>query len=402
MAGRVFGMQSEIFAGVLLAGAAAAGLIVENISFLRPLYDAFLNTTMTVAIGDGKISKPLLLWINDGLMAIFFLLVGLEIKREVKRGALSTWQRAAMPVYGALGGIVVPVIVFLSIVGLESAESAGWAIPAATDIAFALGVLSLFGDRVPPALKTFLLALAVVDDLAAIIIIALFFTDSLSIYALGTAALALGALLAMNLGGVKKGAPYILLGLLLWVAVLKSGVHATLAGVALGFLIPLEADKNGRSIATEYEHGLHPWVAFGVMPIFAFANAGVPLGGITLDTVLAPLPLGIAAGLFIGKQVGVFGFVYVAVKAGLATKPSDITWQKVYGAACLAGIGFTMSLFIGSLAFEDIAMANAVRMGVLMGSISSGLLGAFVLYRSAQAAPIRIDELEPEYPEPLR
>ena len=275
-------------AGLLLAAAAATGLIVENISVLQPFYDAFLNTQMTVAVGEGKISKPLLLWINDGLMAIFFLLVGLEIKREVKRGALSTWQRAAMPVYGALGGIVVPVAVFLGIVGLDQAETAGWAIPAATDIAFALGVLSLFGDRIPPTLKTFLLALAVVDDLAAIIIIALFFTDGLSIAALSTAAIALGALIAMNLGGLKRGAPYIVVGLILWVAVLKSGVHATLAGVALGFLIPLEQDKDGRSIATEFEHGLHPWVAFGVMPIFAFANAGVPLSGVSLETLLAP------------------------------------------------------------------------------------------------------------------
>ena len=382
MATRVFGIQSDIFAGLLLAAAAATGLIVENISILQPFYDAFLNTKMTVAVGDGKISKPLLLWINDGLMAIFFLLVGLEIKREVKRGALSTWQRAAMPVYGAIGGIVAPVLVFIAIVGIDSAESAGWAIPAATDIAFALGVLSLFGDRVPPALKTFLLALAVVDDLAAIIIIALFFTEQLSVYALTVSLISLAALLAMNLYGLKRGAPYILLGIVLWVAVLKSGVHATLAGVALGFLIPLEADEDGRSLANEYEHGLHPWVAFFVMPVFAFANAGVPLSGITVEALIAPLPLGIALGLFVGKQIGVFGVVFAAVKLGLATKPQEISWRKVYGAACLAGIGFTMSLFIGSLAFEDTAMANAVRMGVLMGSIASGCLGALVLSRS--------------------
>jgi len=402
MAGRVFGVQPEIFAGLLLAAAAATGLIVENVPILQPLYDSFLNTKMTVAVGNGEISKPLLLWINDGLMAIFFLLIGLEIKREVKRGALSTWQRAALPVYGAIGGIVAPVAVFLGIVGIESAESAGWAIPAATDIAFALGVLSLFGDRIPPTLKTFLLALAVVDDLAAIMIIALFFTDQLSIYALSVAGVALIALLFMNLTGFKKGAPYILIGALLWVAVLKSGVHATLAGVALGFLIPLEADKNGRSLAQEYEHGLHPWVAFFVMPVFAFANAGVPLAGVTLDALLAPLPLGIALGLFVGKQVGIFGIVYGAVKLGLATKPEELNWYKIYGAACLAGIGFTMSLFIGSLAFDDIAMANAVRMGVLMGSISSGILGAIILYHGTKAVPIAMTELEPDHPEPLR
>ena len=396
MAGRIMGIQPDIFAGLLLATAAATGLIVENIAVLQPWYDAFLNTKMTVAIGDGKISKALLLWINDGLMAIFFLLVGLEIKREVKRGALSTWQRAALPVYGAVGGIIAPVAIFLGIVGLEAAETQGWAIPAATDIAFALGVLSLFGDRIPATLKTFLLALAVVDDLAAIIIIALFFTDQLSIQALTVSGLALTALLGMNLTGVKKGAPYILIGIILWVAVLKSGVHATLAGVALGFLIPLEANKEGRSLANDYEHALHPWVAFFVMPIFAFANAGVPLSGVTADVLLSPLPLGIALGLFLGKQIGVFGIVYGAVKLGLATKPDELSWKKIYGAACLAGIGFTMSLFIGSLAFEDVTMANAVRMGVLMGSIASGILGSLVLYTSTRRAPIGVKEYEPE------
>jgi len=247
-----------------------------------------------------------------------------------------------------------------------------------------------------------LLPLAVVDDLDAIMIIALFLTDQLSIYALSVAGVALIALLFMNLTGFKKGAPYILIGALLWVAVLKSGVHATLAGVALGFLIPLEADKNGRSLAQEYEHGLHPWVAFFVMPVFAFANAGVPLAGGTLDALLAPLPLGIALGLFVGKQVGIFGIVYGAVKLGLATKPEELNWYKIYGAACLAGIGFTMSLFIGSLAFDDIAMANAVRMGVLMGSISSGILGAIILYHGTKAVPIAMTELEPDHPEPLR
>lgn len=385
---RVLGLPSEVAAGLLLAAAALLGLIVENVGALRPYYDAFLTTKMTVALGDATISKALLLWINDGLMAIFFLLVALEIKREVKRGALSTWSRAAMPVYGAIGGMVVPVLVFLAIVGIDTAESRGWAIPAATDIAFALGVLSLFGNRVPPSLKTFLLALAVVDDLGAIIIIALFFTESLSFGALSIAGLALIGLAVLNARGVTKGAPYILLGLVLWTAVLKSGVHATLAGVALGFLIPLEADAKGKSLAQEYEHGLHPWVAFLVMPVFAFANAGVPLGGVSLDALLQPLPLGIAAGLFIGKQVGIFGIVWLAVKAGLAQRPPDMTWRKIYGVACLAGIGFTMSLFIGALAFETPEQANAVRIGVLMGSISSGLLGAFILARSRERTPV--------------
>ena len=385
MASKVMGMSAEVVGGLVLASAAALGLLVKNIGPLEPLYDAFLSTYATVAIGDAKISKPLLLWINDGLMAIFFLLVGLEIKREVVRGRLSSWSKAALPFYGAIGGMAVPIAVFVGIVGTEAAESAGWAIPAATDIAFALGVLALFGERVPPALKTFLLALAVIDDLGAIIIIALFFTEQLSIAAISVSAAALAAVLALNLSGVKRGTPYVLLGLILWVAVLKSGVHATLAGVALGFLIPLKPDAEGRSLAQEYEHGLHPWVAFLVLPMFAFANAGVPLNGLSIETLTTPLTLGIAAGLFFGKQVGIFGISVLAVYTGLAQKATEITWAKLYGAACLAGIGFTMSLFIGTLAFEDPLHQDQVRMGVLMGSLASGLLGAFVLSR----APVR-------------
>lgn len=384
MATRVFGVPSEIFAGLMLAGAAALGMIVKNTAATESLYDAFLSLKTTVAIGEAKISKPLLLWINDGLMAIFFLLVGLEIKREVKRGALSTWRRAALPVYGALGGVVVPVLVFLGIVGIDSAESSGWAIPAATDIAFALGVLSLFGDKIPPTLKTFLLALAVVDDLVAIIIIALFFTESLSLMALSVASIALIGLGLLNYHNVTRATGYVLLGLVLWVAVLKSGVHATLAGVALGFLVPLRADDEGFSLAQSWEHGLHPWVSFLVMPLFAFANAGVSLKGVSFDALLAPLPLGIAAGLFFGKQFGVFGVAALAVKTGLAAKPDEISWKKLYGVSCLAGIGFTMSLFIGSLAFSDPALNDGVRLGVLTGSIMSGLLGALILARSSK------------------
>ena len=384
MASRVFGVSSEIFAGLMLAGAAALGMIAKNTAATESLYDAFLSLKTTVAIGEAKISKPLLLWINDGLMAIFFLLVGLEIKREVKRGALSTWRRAALPVYGAVGGVVVPVLVFLGIVGIESAESSGWAIPAATDIAFALGVLSLFGDKIPPTLKTFLLALAVVDDLVAIIIIALFFTESLSLTALSIATLALVGLGLLNYRNVTRATGYVLLGMVLWVAVLKSGVHATLAGVALGFLVPLRADDEGYSLAQSWEHGLHPWVSFLVMPLFAFANAGVSLKGVSFDALFAPLPLGIALGLFFGKQFGVFGVATLAVKTGLAAKPDEISWKKLYGVSCLAGIGFTMSLFIGSLAFSDPALNDGVRLGVLTGSIMSGLLGALILSRSSK------------------
>ncbi|MBC6442998.1 MAG: Na+/H+ antiporter NhaA [Rhodobacteraceae bacterium] len=389
MAVRVFGVSSEVAAGLVLAAGAVLGLIFENIAFLSVIYDRLLDTVMTIAVGESKIEKPLLLWINDGLMAIFFLYVALEIKKEIVRGALSTWTRAAMPVYGAIGGIVAPALVFIGIVGIDSAEARGWAIPAATDIAFALGVLSLLGNRVPPELKTFLLALAVVDDLAAIMIIAIFYTAGMSFAALVTAAVASGVLFFMNRRRVTSAAPYIIVGLIMWAAVLKSGVHATLAGVVLGLFIPISEDKNGRSLAIDMKNGLHNWVAFLIMPVFAFANAGVPLAGFTLETLMQPLPLAIAAGLFIGKQIGVFGCTFAAVKLGLAFKPDVITWRKVYGTACLAGIGFTMSLFIGGLAFPDPEPQNLVRAGVLVGSLASGVLGMTLLMWSRKNEPVR-------------
>lgn len=385
MAGRVLGMSTETAGGVALATGAVLGLVFENTAVLAPIYDQLLDLTTTVAIGENAISKPLLLWINDGLMAVFFLLVALEIKREVKKGALATWNQAALPVYGAIGGLILPALIFIGIVGIDSMEAKGWAIPAATDIAFALGVLSLFGSRVPPILKTFLLALAVVDDLAAIVIIALFYTSELSLMALATAGLLLASLTALNLAGVKRGAPYIILGIILWAAVLKSGVHATLAGVALGFAIPLEPDARGRSMGERYEHGLHPWSAFLIMPVFAFANAGVPLAGLTFADLAQPLTMGVALGLFLGKQVGIFGLVWLAVRAGLAAKPDQVSWLQIYAAALIAGIGFTMSLFIGGLAFEDPAHQNLVRLGVLAGSLTSGVCGAALLAIATRA-----------------
>lgn len=372
-------LNPEALAGLLLGAAAVLGVLSENISVLRPLYDMLLDAKLTVAVGAAGVSKPLLLWINDGLMAIFFLLVALEIKRDVYEGSLSTWKRAALPVYAAIGGMAVPALIFLGIVGLDSPEAKGWAIPAATDIAFALGVLSLFGNRVPTELKTFLLALAVVDDLGAIGIIALFYTSDLTLAALLLALLAGAGLVALNLSGVRRFAPYVLLGIVLWVCVLKSGVHATLAGVALGFAIPLLADEQGRSPAKAAEHGLHGWVTFMVMPLFAFANAGVPLEGVTLDQLFAPLSLAIMMGLFVGKQVGVFGFAYAAIAMGLAKPPKQATLLQLYGVSLLAGIGFTMSLFIGSLAFADPEHQNLIRIGVISGSILSGILGASVL-----------------------
>jgi NhaA family Na+:H+ antiporter len=390
MAGKVLGLQSEVAGGLALAMGAVLGLLFENIGILSPLYDSLLNLTTTVAIGESKISKPLLLWINDGLMAVFFFLVALEIKREVVLGALSKWSRAALPVYGAFGGIVGPALIFLGIVGIDSLEAKGWAIPAATDIAFALGVLSLLGNRVPSELKTFLLALAVVDDLAAIVIIAIFFTAELSVSALTIAGMSLAGLVLLNRFGVTKGAPYVLLGLVLWASVLKSGVHATLAGVALGFAIPLKPGKNGRSLLRDYEHALHPWVAFLIMPVFAFANAGVPLGGFAASDLLLPLPMGVALGLFLGKQIGVFGVSFVAIKLGLAVKPDSISWRMLYGTSLLAGIGFTMSLFVGGLAFADVGHQNLVRLGVLVGSAASGIAGVAVLIYSSPKQPVRV------------
>jgi len=363
----------------LLAAAALAGVLFENIAGLKPLYDSLLTLKLTVAIEDAAIAKPLLLWINDGLMAIFFMLVALEIKREIRVGALSDWGRAALPVYGAIGGIALPAAIFVLVVGPGSPEAKGWAIPAATDIAFSIAVLSLFGNRVPLALRSFLLPLAVVDDLAAIGIIAVFYTIDLSTSALILSGIALVALAALNLAGVRRAGPYILVGLVLWACVLKSGVHATLAGVALGFAIPHSPDRNGRSVLLEIEHVLHPWVAYLVMPLFAFANAGVPLGGLSIEGFANPLTLAVVLGLFVGKQAGVFGLAWGAIRLGLARPPEGASLVQLYGVSLLAGIGFTMSLFIGTLAFSDSEHQDAVRLGVLVGSLLSALVAAIVL-----------------------
>ena len=379
-------MSTETKAGLILGVAALAGLVFENFGALRPWYDMLLGANFTISIEGNAISKPLLLWINDGLMAVFFLFVALEIKKEIVVGALSNWQRAALPVYGAIGGMAVPALVFLGIVGIESAEARGWAIPAATDIAFALGVLSLMGNRVPPSLKVFLLALAIVDDLAAIAIIAAFYTNELSLTALGLGVGGLVILLGMNLMGVRRIGMYIIVGLILWVCVLKSGVHATLAGVALGFAVPIKRDPEGYSPLITLKTTIAPYVSFFVMPVFAFANAGVPLGGLSLADLTAPLTLAIAAGLFIGKQIGVFGLAWGAVKLGLAQRPEGASFLQIYGVSLLAGIGFTMSLFIGTLAFSDVEHQNAVRLGVLAGSLMSGLLGAAVLIWAGRPA----------------
>ncbi len=359
--------------------AALLALAMSN-SMLSGLYHSLLDTPVIVQFGALAIDKPLLLWINDGLMAIFFFLVGLEIKRELLDGELSSWQKASLPAIAALGGMVAPALIYLAFNRGDAVALHGWAIPTATDIAFALGVLALVGNRVPLALKVFLLALAILDDLGAIVIIALFYTEDLSLFSLSIAAIGGGALFLLNRQHVMRIAPYLLIGLVMWVSILKSGVHATLAGVVIALAIPL----NGRSAAEpsllkRLEKALHPWVVFAVMPLFAFANAGVPLTGLSPEDLLAPVPLGIACGLFFGKQAGIMAFSWAAARLGICRLPTGIGWGQMYAVSLLAGIGFTMSLFIGTLAFSDPELARSVRIGVLSGSTLSALVGYAVL-----------------------
>ena len=373
----------EASGGILLGLSAIAALIVAN-SALQPSYEWLLNLPFAVTLGGEGLEKPLILWINDGLMAVFFFLIGLELKREILEGKLKNPRDVILPGLAAVGGMAVPALVYLFFNWGNPDTIGGWAIPAATDIAFALGVLALVGSRVPAALKVFLLTLAILDDLGAIVIIALFYTAELKVDYLFLSLLPLGAMLWLNLKGSHRMAPILLLGVVLWVLVLKSGVHATLAGVITAFLIPLK-DKWGKSPLHALEHGLSPYVLFFIVPVFAFANAGVSLAGIELGDMLAPLPLGIALGLIVGKQIGVFGATWATVKLGFAQLPHGVTWAHIYGLSCLAGIGFTMSLFIGSLSFADPELMNAVRLGVLSGSLISGVVGFAVLRMSATA-----------------
>ena len=372
-------IRHEAFSGILLFAAAILALALDNSAFSW-LYDAILETPVTLRIGALALDKPLLLWINDGLMAIFFLLAGLEIKREVLQGQLSSRAQMILPALGALGGIVIPAAIYAAFNASDPVLARGWAIPAATDIAFALGVLALLGRHVPPSLKLFLLALAILDDLGAILIIAFFYTSELSAGPLIMAALAICGLAILNWRGVTRLAPYILLGVVLWASVLKSGIHATLAGVVLAMFIPMRGrSKEDDSPLLHLEHALHPYVAYGIMPIFAFANAGVSLAGVNLETLTRPLPLAIATALFIGKQIGVFGAVWLTIKAGLARRPEGAGWIHIYGLSLLAGIGFTMSLFIGMLSFSDPQHAAGVRIGVMTGSLLSAIVGYGVL-----------------------
>jgi NhaA family Na+:H+ antiporter len=373
-------LQKESTGGLLLVVAACIAMAIEN-SPLDFLYNALLETPVSVQVGALVLHKPLLLWINDGLMAVFFFLIGLEIKREVTEGELSDPARLVIPAIAAVGGMLVPALVYIALNQGDPAALSGWAIPTATDIAFALGVLSLLGKRVPYALKLFLLTLAVIDDLGAIIIIAVFYSGELSTAALVISASALIILFIINRRGVTRIAPYILVGTILWVAVLKSGVHATLAGVVLAFFIPLHDPASGASPLKYLEHTLHPYVAFAILPLFAFANTGIDFTGMGLSSLMHPVPLGIAAGLLVGKQIGVFGFSWIAIKLRLGKLPEGTGWLDLYGVAALCGIGFTMSLFISGLAAEQIGTGEMVdnRLGILLGSLLSAAIGYLVL-----------------------
>ncbi len=375
-------IHKESSAGIILIFVTILALFLQN-SFLSHFYTSFLHTPVEIRFGALHIAKPLLLWVNDGLMAIFFFLIGLEVKREVMEGHLSSLKQITLPAVAALGGMAIPALIFILFNKEDSFSLNGWAIPTATDIAFALGILSLLGPRIPVSLKIFLMALAIIDDLGAIVIIALFYTSDLSLLSITIASVALVVLFVMNRMNVAIKSAYIVVGIVLWVAVLKSGVHATLAGVALAFMIPLSSrDKHGKtfSMAKEMEHDLHHWVAFFILPLFAFVNAGVDLKGISPGEMSGTVPMGIMLGLFIGKQLGVFGFSWLAIKTGLASLPKESSWILLYGVSVLTGIGFTMSLFVDSLAYNDTQIYQyADKLAILLGSFFSGLLGYIIL-----------------------
>ncbi|MAM70903.1 MAG: Na+/H+ antiporter NhaA [Gammaproteobacteria bacterium] len=372
--------RQEYASGILLFLMAIAAMVAVN-SPLNSYYNALLGIFVEVRIGEFEIAKPLLPWINDGLMAIFFFHVGLEIKREMLAGKLSDLSTAVFPVCAAIGGIIMPALIYIMINYDSPTAMEGWAIPTATDIAFTLGVLALLGDRIPSGLKVFLLSLAVMDDLAAILIIAFFYTESPGVNSLLVVAAMLCLLFMFNRMKVTSLVPYVFVGLILWASVLKSGLHATLAGVILALFIPYEKGEGKRNLLVEIEEDLKTSVYFVILPIFAFANSGIYLGGLSFDSLLRPIPLGIIAGLLFGKQLGIFLFAWLSVKIGIARLPKGMNWKHLYGVALLCGIGFTMSLFISSLAFHSGDMNRMVddRLGIIVGSLLSGILGYLVL-----------------------
>ncbi len=379
-------LRLETAGGIILVIAAILAVVLAN-SPLEYLYSKTLNLNFTVMVENFGVSKPLFLWINDGFMAIFFLLVGLELKREVFEGQLSSADQIALPALAALGGLAIPAVMYWFVNRDNPQGVNGWAIPTATDIAFALAVLSLLGSRVPASLKVFLTTVAIFDDLAAIIIIAVFYSADLSTTALAAAGAGVFVLFVLNRLGVQSLAAYLIVGTIIWLFVLKSGVHATLAGIVVAAFIPLKANDD-HSPSRHLEHILHPWVAFGVLPVFAFANAGVSFAGVSSDAVFGTVSVGIMLGLFFGKQVGVFGMTALAIGLGIARKPEGSSWAMLYGVALLCGIGFTMSLFIGGLAFEHggFSQGAALRIGVISGSVASAFCGWLVLHLSLPKA----------------
>ncbi|WP_210330627.1 Na+/H+ antiporter NhaA [Aliikangiella sp. G2MR2-5] len=374
--------QKESSGGILLMIATLLALVLKN-SNLIDEYEAFLHLPVEIRISELQIDKPLILWINDGLMAIFFFLIGLEVKREIMEGELSSMAQITLPGFAAIGGMLVPALVYTFFNQGDEFAMRGWAIPTATDIAFALGILSLLGNRVPISLKMFLMALAIIDDLGAIVIIALFYTEDLSTVSLSVSLASLAALVVLNYLNVARRSLYIAIGIILWVSVLKSGVHATLAGVALAFTIPLTSKDsvgNEFSMLKHTEHQLHSWVAYLILPLFAFVNAGVDLKGLSVDAMLKEVPLGVFLGLFVGKQLGVFGFSWLAIKLKLAKLPERSNWPMLYAVSILTGIGFTMSLFVNSLAFGDTnAFQSGEKLAIILSSFISGLSGYLLL-----------------------
>jgi len=375
-------IKKESSSGIILILVTLLALILQN-SFLTDVYSKLLDIPVQISIGTFGIAKPLLLWVNDGLMAIFFFLIGLEIKREVLEGELSSKSQIALPAIAALGGMIMPALIFTLFNHSDTFVMKGWAIPTATDIAFALGILSLLGSRVPVSLKIFLMALAIMDDLGAIVIIALFYTSDLSFISIMIALSSIVCLGIMNQMNVIKKAAYLLVGLVLWISVLKSGVHATIAGVVLAFCIPLySTTSTGErfSMLKEMAHDLHFWVAFIILPLFAFVNAGIDLKDVSISALFSDVSLGIMLGLFLGKQLGVFGFSVLAIKLGIASLPKGCSFKQLYGIAILTGIGFTMSLFINSLAYNETNIFHyADKVAVLVGSFLSGIIGYLFL-----------------------
>lgn len=375
-------IEKESSSGILLIVATILALVLSN-TFMAPLYESFLHIPVEIRVGTLHLSKSLYHWVNEGLMTIFFLSIGLEVKREIMEGHLSSLRRMALPGIAAVGGMLVPATLYLLLNQGNAIAVNGWAIPTATDIAFALGILSLLGNRVSVSLKIFLMALAIIDDLGAVVIIALFYTAELATSSIIAAAVCLLILISFNMLGVTKKAAYFIVGTVLWVSVLKSGVHATLAGVVLAFTIPLAGkDRKQQTISPlkTLEHNLHFWVAFFILPLFAFVNAGVNITQIALGQMAGSVPLGIMLGLFVGKQLGVFSFSWLAIKLKLAAMPTDSNWAQLYGVSVLTGIGFTMSLFITSLAFEDDSLFQYTdKLAILIGSFTSGVIGYLVL-----------------------